>query len=105
MILDERTYTIQPTRVKDYLDLYEAMGRKVQIRILKNLVGFYTVEVGEVNQLVHIWSYDSMGERERLRAELWQNAEWLAYVDALRQRGWLLHQSNRILIPWTFASQ
>lgn len=105
MILDERTYTIQPTRVKDYLDLYEAMGRKVQIRILKSLVGFYTVEVGEVNQLVHMWAYDSMGERERLRAELWQNAEWLAYVDALRQRGWLLHQSNRILIPWTFTSQ
>jgi hypothetical protein len=34
-----------------------------------------------------------------LRAELWAHPEWLAYVDALRQTGWLVHQANRILIP------
>lgn len=33
MIIDERTYTIKPTRVNDYLDLYEKMGLSVQTRI------------------------------------------------------------------------
>jgi NIPSNAP len=99
MIIDERTYTIQPTHVWDYLDLYENMGLKVQTRILKGLIGFYSVEIGDVNHLVHMWSYDSIGERDRLRTELWRDAQWLAYVEALRQTGWLLHQSNRILVP------
>jgi hypothetical protein len=105
MIIDERTYTIQPTRVNHYLELYERMGLAVQTRILKNLIGFYTVEIGDVNAIVHMWSYDDIGERARLRAELWANDEWLAYVEALRQTGWLLHQSNRILIPRHFSSK
>jgi hypothetical protein len=104
MIIDERTYTIKPTRVNDYLDLYEKMGLSVQTRILKKLIGFYTVEIGDVNQIVHMWEYDSIGERDRLRTELWKNEEWLAYVDALRQTEWLVHQSNRILVPRPFPS-
>ncbi|MBZ7924307.1 NIPSNAP family protein [Ensifer adhaerens] len=99
MIIDERTYTIQPTRVNDYLDLYKHMGMAVQTRILGGLIGFYTVEIGDVNQLVHMWSYESIEARARLRSELWANSEWLIYVDALRRTGWLLHQSNRILVP------
>jgi hypothetical protein len=99
MIIDERTYTIQPTRVDDYLALYEKMGRQVQTRILGGFMGFYSVEIGDVNHLVHMWSYENIGERDRLRTELWQNAEWLAYVEALRQTGWLVHQANRILVP------
>ena len=105
MIIDERTYTIQPTRVNDYLDLYERMGLAVQTRILKNLIGFYTVEIGDVNSIVHMWSYADIGERARLRAELWANDEWLAYVDAVRQSGWLVHQANRILIPREFGAR
>jgi hypothetical protein len=75
------------------------MGLAVQTRILKNLIGFY------VNAIVHMWSYDDIGERARLRAELWANDERLAYVEALRQTAWLLHQSNRILIPRHFSSK
>ncbi len=99
MIIDERTYTIQPTRVDDYLALYREMGMAVQTRILGGLIGFYTVEIGDVNHLVHMWSYECIEARARLRAELWAHPEWLAYVDALRQTGWLVHQTNRILIP------
>ncbi len=104
MIIDERTYTIKPTHVWDYIDLYERMGMKVQTRILKGLIGFYSVEIGDVNHLVHMWSYESIGERARLRAELWKNEEWLAYVQKLRETGWLVHQSNRILIPQLLSS-
>jgi NIPSNAP len=103
MIIDERTYTIRPTKVKAYLDLYEKMGMAVQTRIQGQMIGYFTVEIGGVNQIVHMWGYKSLGERERIRAELWQNEEWLAYVEAVRQSGDLVHQENRILVSTSFS--
>ena len=103
MIIDERTYTIRPTKVKAYLDLYEKMGMAVQTRIQGQMIGYFTVEVGGVNQIVHMWGYENMADRERRRTELWQNEEWLAFVEAVRQSGDLVHQENRILVPASFS--
>ena len=58
-----------------------AKGLAVQKRILGHLVGYYSVEVGPLNQVVHLWAYDSLDERAKRRAALWADPEWLAYVN------------------------
>ena len=63
MIVDERTYTLQIGAVGKYLKLYEATGMTIQRRILGNLLGFYSTEVGTLNQIVHLWGYESMDDR------------------------------------------
>ena len=56
MIVDHRTYELQPGRLRDFLALYEKEGLPVQKKHLGNLVGYFTTEVGNVNEIVHIWA-------------------------------------------------
>lgn len=57
MLIEQRIYTTLPGRWRQYLALYEAEGLAIQQRILGRLVGYYTTELGELNQVVHQWAY------------------------------------------------
>ena len=101
MIVDERTYTLQIGAVAQYLALYEAAGMAIQRRILGNLLGFYSTEIGTLNQVVHLWGYESLDDRARRRTALFQDEGWLAFVE--KARPLLVKQENRILIPAPFS--
>jgi hypothetical protein len=95
MIVEMRTYTLKPGTVPEYLRRFRAEGVETQTRILGNLVGLYTAETGDANQVVYLWAYDSMEERDRRRAELYNDPHWLAYVPQVRD--FLVTQESRIL--------
>jgi len=96
MILDHRTYTLHPGKLNDYLRLYESEGWAVQTEHLGAPYGwFVSHDIGELNQIIHIWKYEDLADRERRRGKLFADPRWLAYlpkVQALMQ-----HQSNKIL--------
>ena len=69
MIVEMRTYTLALGATGRYFKLYGEKGLAVQKRILGHLVGYYSVEVGPLNQVVHLWAYDSLDERAKRRAE------------------------------------
>ena len=101
MFVDERIYTLHAGQVPVFLKLYEEEGMECQVRILGNMVGYYYTDFGPLNQIVHMWGYESFEERTRRRAELIANADWQAYVAKVRP--WILRQENRILIPAPFS--
>ncbi len=101
MIVDQRTYTAKIGKIKDYMQLYERKGLAVQTRILGHMVGYFHTEVGPLNQIVHLWAYDSFEERTRRRAELMADPEWVEYV--IEMRPLLEKQENKILIPAPFS--
>ena len=101
MIVDERIYTLYVGKVPEFFKLYEAEGLAVQTRILGHLIGFFQTDVGELNQIVHLWGYDSFAERERRRAALYQDKDWLAYLT--KARPLFLRMENRILVPAPFS--
>ena len=68
MIVEQRTYTLFPGKTLEYLRLYESEGMAIQTRILGRLVGYFTTEIGPLNQIIHMWGYDSFEERARRRA-------------------------------------
>ena len=103
MIIDLRTYTLKPGKVADYLELYEREGLPVQTRYLGPPVGYFVSEIGELNQLVHIWKYESMADRERKRALLEADPEWTAYRAHSAQAGYLHSQENQILKSVSFS--
>ena len=70
MIVDHRTYELQPGRLRDFLALYEKEGLPVQKKHLGNLIGFFTTEVGNVNEIVHIWGYEDLADRTKRRAAM-----------------------------------
>lgn len=101
MIVDERTYTLYPGKVPEFYELYQAEGLEVQKRYLGNLLGFFQTEFGELNQIVHLWGYESLDDRQRRRAALFQDKQWLAYLAKARQ--YFIKMENRLLIPAPFS--
>ncbi len=101
MIVEERTYTLEVGKVPEYLRLYEEEGLAIQTRILPRMVGYFSTELGTLNQVVHLWAYEDFEERTRKRAELVADEDWQAYVAKVRPL--ILHQENRILIPAPFS--
>lgn len=101
MILDERTYTLVPSKKALFLKEYEERGLPIQQRHLKRLVGYFETEIGVVNQIVHIWAYDDLADRARKRAGLQQDPEWQAFVqDTI---SCIERMENRILVPTKFS--
>jgi hypothetical protein len=101
VIVEERTYTLEVGKVPEYLRLYEEEGLAIQTRILPRMVGYFSTELGTLNQVVHLWAYEDFEERTRKRAELVADEHWQAYVAKVRPL--ILHQENRILIPAPFS--
>ena len=63
MIYEKRTYTINPLKMADWLALYQSDALAVQTDHLGQLIGFFFTEIGVVNQVVHIWAYESLDDR------------------------------------------
>ena len=68
MIVEERTYHVYTGKLPEVVRLYAEEGTAIQQEHLGNLVGAFTVDVGDVSSIVHLWGYDSYAERERRRA-------------------------------------
>lgn len=96
MIYELRTYTLIPGKQGEYLKLNAEVGRPTRGDKYGTLEGAWTTEFGLLNQYVHLWSYPSLDERERLRGELAKNEAWTkGYVPKIRPL--LLAQENKIL--------
>ena len=100
MLVEQRTYTTHLGKWRDYLALYEAEGLEVQARILGRMVGYYTVEFGTLNQIVHMWAYENLDEREQRRTALLAHPLWQSYVRKMMPM--LVSQESRILKPASF---
>jgi hypothetical protein len=101
MIVEERIYTLVPGKTGEYFKNYEEFGLSVQLPILGNLIGYFSTEFGPLNQVIHIWGYDSFEERTRRRAELFKSEAWHAYL--AKNRGNILSQENKLLTPAPFS--
>ena len=66
MIYEIRTYTLRPGAVAEYekrfAEAYEFRKK------YSTLYGFWHTEIGPLNQLVHIWPYESLQQRADIRA-------------------------------------
>jgi NIPSNAP protein len=97
VIVDERTYSIAPGRLAEYLARHVAVALPIMRRHLGEPLAYYTTESPELNQFVHLWRYETLADRERRRAAMYADPEWLAYRHETGEQGWVLHQCNRLL--------
>jgi hypothetical protein len=101
MIVEERTYHVHTGKLHEIVRLYGEEGIAIQKEILGNLLGWFTVDVGELSSIVSLWGYADHGERERRRAQLGADERWKAFVPKIQP---LIHtQWNRILLPAQFS--
>lgn len=102
MIVDHRTYTVHHGRTKEYLERYEAI-LPLQRRYLGLYLGCFVSEIGPLNQVIHIWGFRSLADREARRARLEQDPEWIAFRE--RNIGTFTAQKTKILRLTDFSPQ
>ncbi len=100
MFVEQRTYTLQPGTVRDYLALYEAEGLPIQLRMLGRLVGYYATETGALHQVIHMWAFTDLNERQERRDRLLLDPDFKRYVAKILPL--LVNQNSQILRPAPF---
>ncbi len=72
----------------------------MQLPLLGWLVGYYSVEVGGLNAVTHLWAFASHADREARRARLQADPDWQAYW--VKVRPLILSQQSSFLKPAPF---
>ena len=86
-----------------WLALYEELALPVQQKYLGNLIGFFQTEIGTLNQVVHLWGFEDLNERQRRRAEMAKVPAWQEFLVRNEELGALVHQENKIIVPVKFS--
>ena len=98
MIVDHRTYNVKLGKLNEYLKLYETEALPLQLKYLGHCVGWYVSnDIGPLSQIVHMWAYKSLAEREERRARLAADPAWPRFLEKATQL--LDSMENKILRP------
>lgn len=96
MIHEFRTYTVRvggmPEVLKRYEEAYDTR------KDIKPITAFWITEIGPLNQIIQVWSWQDMAERERIRAELSKLATW---PPGLGEN--VVHQEVELYNEWPFV--
>jgi hypothetical protein len=96
VIHELRIYTLRPGIQAKYLDIVGNIGMRIRGNNFGRLVGAWTADIGQLNEYYHLWEYDDLNERTRLRAGLQKAPGWQdEYLAA--SRGMVVAQRNSIL--------
>jgi hypothetical protein len=94
MIYEIRTYNLKPGNVAEY---EKRFAEAVEVRASYSpLYGFWHTEIGPLNQVVHIWTYDSLQQRADVRAAAPRDpsGKWPPLTNDL-----VVSQESDILVP------
>lgn len=98
MIVDHRTYNVKLGKLNDYLKLYETEALPLQLKYLGHCVGRYVSnDIGPLSQIVHMWAYKNLADREERRARLAVDPAWPRFLEKAMQL--LDSMENKILRP------
>ena len=103
MIIDHRTYTFRPGTMYRWLDKYEAEGLPMQKKHLGDFLGMFTTEVGNLHQIVFMWGYDSMADRETRRASMEADPAWIKFIQEIWDLEAIVEQNIKFLKPVSFS--
>ena len=101
MLVEMRTYTLHIGKASEYVRIYQELGLEPQKRILGNMLGWFTTEIGPLNQIVHMWGYDSYEDRELRRKKLFEDPQWKEFL--AHARPLMINQESKLLTPAPFS--
>jgi hypothetical protein len=98
MIHELRTYTIQPGKAPEYVELAGAVGRAIRGDRFGKLLGYWSTELGPLNQVIHLGEFADVAARAEARAGLAKDERWTKeYIP--KSQALLVAQENMLLTP------
>ena len=96
MIYEVRTYDLKPGAVPQAEEAFaEALPHREKY---SPIAAFWHTEIGPLNQIIHVWGYEDMAERNRIRAEAGQDPNWPPKITP----GNILNMNSEIWNPASF---
>lgn len=96
-VIDHRIYTIRPRCMAAFLQAFDQLAMPILLRHLGAPLAFYTSSIGPLNQVVHLWGYDSLDDFEKRSAARDADPDFAAYLHATRDL--VVAQETRIIRP------
>ncbi len=99
-IYEMRTYQVVVGKMAAVIELYKNEGYPAIARHPAKLVGYFTGDIGALNELVHLWKFDDEADRRAFWAGLFADPAFMAFAAQLRPM--LLSQNNKLMLnaPW-----
>lgn len=99
-IYELRTYTVTVGKMNDVVALYKTEGWPALSKHPQKLCGYFTGDIGALNQLVHLWKFDDDADRRAFWAGVYADQAFMNFAKQLRPM--LQQQENKLLLaaPW-----
>lgn len=101
MLYEIRTYRLKNGAIPEYLRVVGEEGIAIQKGHLGNLVGYFSSDIGPINEIVHIWGFASLDDRQARRAQLAADPAWQAFLPKIRDL--IVTADNKIMTPAAFS--
>lgn len=96
MIIEIRTYQLKPNSVAEVEKRFgEALPAREK---LSKLTALWHTEVGPLNEITHIWTYDSFEQRMAIRAEAVKTGVWPPKIGEF-----IVSMQSEIFLPAPFS--
>lgn len=105
MIYDFRMYTLRPGATPEYMAAVKELALPIRKKYGIKLAGWYYSDVGELNQVVHIWAYRDHAHLEQAKSQVSKDPDWSGkYVPRVRpllvaQKTYLMLSPDFALVP------
>ena len=96
MIYEIRTYTLKPGSIPEFEKRFEA-SLASRLRY-SELAAFWHTDIGSLNQVIHVWPYEDLHQRQEIRARLKQEPDWPPKTSDL-----VVLQQSEIFIPAPYS--
>lgn len=99
-IYELRTYDVVVGKMAEVVSLYNTEGWPAVQRHPERLVGYFTGDVGAINQIIHLWKFEDDADRRAFWAGVFADETFMAFARKLRPL--LLSQNNKLMLasPW-----
>lgn len=102
-IYELRTYEVIPGKMAEVIELYRTEGWSAIQAHPQRLVGYFTGDIGALNELIHIWKFNDDADRRAFWGALMSDPQFLAFAKKIRP---LFHaQKNKLMMPAGFGPQ
>ncbi|MEO1293810.1 MAG: NIPSNAP family protein [Pseudomonadota bacterium] len=95
-----RTYTLHVGKMSEAVTLYKTEGYPALSQHPPKLIGYFTGDVGAMNQILHLWRFDDDADRRAFWDAVFADP---AFMEFARQfRPLILTQENKLMLnaPW-----
>ncbi len=99
-VYELRTYTLYVGKMAEAIELYKTVAWPALSKYEDKLIGYFTGDIGGMNQIVHLWKFDDDADRRSFWTTLFADEDFMVFARQIRPL--LMSQENKLMFgaPW-----